>query len=185
MALPPATWAAPAPPAVAKAPTPAECGNWAVHMLHEMMSPDPPAVIGAHVQQSIAVITQGVGGVAAPAWFMPAIAGALAPINARLDQLSAQLLRMEARSVNYKVIFADVAGQNLPLSPLPLVAPVGANPIGALPGPAGVYFPATANEVNSLTEVQLNALAAFYGVLFDGPTVGDRRTAFRSFVALV
>lgn len=112
------------------------------------------------------------------------MAAALAPVNANIAALTARSGRDEARSANYRATFGDWNNNNFPLTPLPLIVPVAGNPAGTLPGPAGVFFPAFANEIHSLTGAQLNALEAFYGVVFPGALVRDRQAAFRVWIAI-
>lgn len=110
---------------------------------------------------------QAVGGVAAaPPWFGPAMAAALAPLNAAIAPLNAAIASLNARLQNLSVTAEDDA-----LAPIPTAAGVP---------PPGV-FPASLSDLFQMGGANLGAIEAFYG-LGGGGTVSQRRQRIKRFI---
>ena len=114
-----------------------------------------------------AAATGVVAGGGAPAWFGPALAAGLAPINAQLVNINAQLVNINARQSN-----AVAVHQNDILTPL--------NNGTGNPFP---QFPATLQALNTMNGPALNAALGFYG-LAAGGTVETRRDRFKKFIGI-
>ena len=98
-------------------------------------------------QQVTSALPQGAAIPGAPAWFGPAMAAALAPINGQLDNIAGQLRNITARQENATVINEiDVL-----------------QPIRNAAGNVAPNFPATYGDLNALTNVQQRDLLIFYG----------------------
>lgn len=98
-------------------------------------------------QQATSALPPGAAIPGAPAWFGPAMAAALEPINGRLDTIDGKLDNIEARQANATAF-----------SPADVLLP-----IHDAAGAVAPNFPATLQDLNSLTSVQRSQLLQFYG----------------------
>jgi hypothetical protein len=100
-----------------------------------------------HQQQVTSALPAGAAIPGAPAWFGPAMAAALAPINARLDNVVAGQENIIARQENATVFHETDALQ----------------PIRDAAGNIAPNFPATYGALTALTHAERSQLLVFYG----------------------
>jgi septal ring factor EnvC (AmiA/AmiB activator) len=113
----------------------------------------------------------------------------------QLAQQMGQLQQQQAQGEESARVFHRNAGRRASharavhdssLEALEKEADGGAAAVGALPGPAGVPFPATLSNANTLGNAALDALAAFYHEDFGVPDDGlpARRRLFFKFIGV-
>ena len=91
--------------------------------------------------------------------------------------INAQTVAFNAALGNERAFRRNIARQNIMDDLEPIRSVVNPNV-----GNIHEYFPATVVDANALTNVQLNAMQAFYGTNFAGDNVAARRNNFLRFV---
>jgi hypothetical protein len=97
-----------------------------------------------------------------PAWFGPAMAVTLAPVNATLATIDAQLVIIDAKLVTIDARLANVTARQRNR-----VALLAGDPLVALhnaEGLAAPHFPETLGQLDHLTPAQLRGLLQHYGL---------------------
>lgn len=111
----------------------------------------------------------------APPWFGPAMAQALAPVNARLDGVETRLDGIEADIYNSNARIYN-SGRTVDDSLRALK-----NSSKQLPSSQQLHFPTTHRNLNQLAESGVDALLDFYNLPLNG-TVDEKRTNLFAFV---
>lgn len=121
-----------------------------------------------HLQQTSSALPPGAVAAAndAPPWFGPAMAQALAPVNAQMANINAQLANINARQMNSTALSLDDV-----LHPIQDAA-------GAVPA----NFPASLRAFGNLTPLQMRNMLQFYGL--PGNPAPTRESRLKQFMGI-